>query len=89
MYDLVETPLEGSRDVFAHKGFFSLGCNIVLPNPLDHFHAFPLCSLPSQSQKYYLDEPINNFLIYDANIDLVTRTTCLVYLVGMFMIICP
>jgi len=65
--DLVETTLEGSRDVFMHEESPSPGCNNVLPNPLDHSH---VCSLPSQSPQYYLDEPINNFLMCDANVSL-------------------
>jgi len=40
---------------------------ILLPNPLNHSHVPPVCSLPSQFPGYYPDEPINNFLICDAN----------------------
>jgi len=47
VYDLFETPLEGSRHVFVHKDFPSLDFNnIVLPNPLDHSHVSPVCSQP-------------------------------------------
>ena len=80
--------MEWSLDVFVHKDFPSLGSNIVLPNRLDHSHASSPCSLPSQSPEYYLDKPINNFLIYDANINLGMRITCLACLVGMLMIMC-
>ena len=45
VHDLVETPLEGSCDVFVHKDFPSLDSNIVLPNPLNHSYASPLYSL--------------------------------------------
>jgi len=70
VYDLHKTPLEGSRDVFVCEDFASLGCNNVFPNPLGHSHVSPICSLPSHSPKYYLNAPIDNFMIYDANVDL-------------------
>ena len=70
VHDLDETPLEGSRDVFMHEESPSLGCNNVLPNPLDHSHVSPICSLPSPSTKYYIDAPISNPMIFDANVDL-------------------
>jgi len=70
VHDLDKTLLEGSPNEFIRKDLPNLNCNNVLPNPPDHSHVFPMCSLPSQSPEYYLDEPINNFLICDANIDL-------------------
>jgi len=71
VHDLVESPLEGSHDVLMHEESPSLGFDdIVLPNPFDHSDASPLYSLPSQSPGYYLDGPINNFVICDANNDL-------------------
>ena len=70
VYDLVETPLEGSRDVLMHDESPSLGCNNVLPNPLDHSYVSPICSLPSPSLEYYIDTPIDNPMIFYANVDL-------------------
>jgi len=70
VHDLVETLLEGRTAVFMHEEFTSLGCNNVLPNPLDHSHASPLCSLPSPSSKYYIYMPIDYHMICDANVDL-------------------
>jgi len=58
VYDLVETPLEGSSYVFIHEDFPSLGCNIVLPNPLDHSHVSPMYLQSSQSPEYHLDVPL-------------------------------
>ena len=58
VHDLVEMPLEGSRDVFIYEESTSLGCNNVLPNLLDHSHVSPICSLPSPPPKYYIDTPI-------------------------------
>jgi len=50
VHDLDKTPLEGSCDVFMHEESPSLGFdNIVLLNPLNHFHVSSICSLPSQS----------------------------------------
>jgi len=69
VHDLDETPLEGSHDVFMHKDFPSLGCNNVLPNPLDHTHVFPACSQPPISPEYSLDAPIDNPKICDPNVD--------------------
>jgi len=71
VHDLDETPLEGSRDVFMYEEFPSLGFdNIILPNPLDHSHISCLYLQPCPSPEHCIDMPINNFLIYDANIDL-------------------
>jgi len=59
VHDLVETPLEGSRDVLVHEWSPSLGFDsIVLPNSLDHSHVSPVCSLPSFSPEYYLLSPL-------------------------------
>jgi len=42
-HDLVDTPLEGYHDMFMHEGSPSLGCNDVIPSPLD-FHVSTMCS---------------------------------------------
>jgi len=48
VYDLDETPLEESCDVFMHEESPSLGFNnIVLPNSLNHSHVSPIYSQPS------------------------------------------
>ena len=71
MCDLVETPLEGSRDVLVHEESPIVGFhNIVLPNPLNHSHVSPTCSQPPISPEYSLDVPIDNPKICDPNIDL-------------------
>jgi len=45
VHDLIATRLEGSCDVLMQEDLPSLGYDIVLPNPLDHPHVSPLCSL--------------------------------------------
>jgi len=70
VHDLVETPLELSHDVFMHEESPSLGCNNVLPNPLDHSHVSPIGSLPSPSPKCFIETPIENLMIFGANVDL-------------------
>jgi len=89
VYDLVKTPLEELRDVFMHEDFPSLDCNIVLPNPLDHSHAFPFRSLPSPSSGYYIDTPIENRMTFYAIMISDMRITCSACLVGMLIILCP
>jgi len=71
VYDLDKTPLEGSSDAFMHEESPSL-CfnNIFLSNSLDHSHISPCCLLPSPSPEYYIDVPISNLMICDANMDL-------------------
>ena len=44
LHHLVETPLEGCRDMFVHEGSPSLGCDDVSPNPLEHSHVSLVCS---------------------------------------------
>jgi len=71
VYDLSETPLQGSCDVFMHEESPSLGFDdSVFHNPLNHSHTFPLCSMPYPSLEYYIDVPINNPMIFYANVNL-------------------
>ena len=71
VHGLAETPLEVSRDVFMNEESPSLGFdNNILPNPLDHSHVSPICSLHSPSPEYYIDMPIENPMIFYANNDL-------------------
>jgi len=71
VYDLVETHLEGSPDVFVHKDFPSLDFNnIVSSNPLDHSHVSPKCSQPSIFPEHSLDAPIDNPKICDSKVHL-------------------
>ena len=48
-HDLVNTPLEGCHDSYAHEGSPSLTYENVIPTSLDHFHVSTLTSLPSSS----------------------------------------
>jgi len=68
VHDLVQTHLEGSRDVFVHKDFPGLDFNnIVFPNSIDHSDVSLIYSLPSPSLDFYIDMPIENPMICDAN----------------------
>ena len=58
VHNLVNTPLEGSPDVFMHEESPSLDCASVLLNPLHHSYTFPLCSLPSFFFDYVLMCPL-------------------------------
>jgi len=44
--------------------------NNILPNPLEHSYVLPIPSLPSSSPEYDIVEPIDNFMICNANSDL-------------------
>ena len=71
VHNLVYTPLEGCCDMFVHPGSPSLGCNDVIPNPLEHSHDSIMCSQPSSFfPKYTYDAPIDNLEICDSNVDL-------------------
>jgi len=57
--------------VFMHEESVGFGFDIIVPpNPLDHSHVSPMGLLPSHFREYYLDTPIDNLMIYDANVDL-------------------
>jgi len=71
VHGLAETPLEVSRDVFMNEESPSLGFdNNILPNPLDHSHVSPICSLPSISPEYSLDAPFDSPKLCDSNVEL-------------------
>jgi len=85
MYDIDKTPLGWSLDVFMHEESLSLGfSDSALPNPLHHSHISPLWSLPSPFTKYYIDAPINNLKICDANMDLGHKNNMFSMLGGNF-----
>ena len=88
-HNLVDTPLEGCRDVFMHEGSPSLGSNHVIPNPLEHSHVSTFCSQPSFSADYTYDVPIDNFEICDSNVDLANENNVLMCLVGMLKLLSP
>jgi len=41
VHDLARTLLEGCCDVFVHEESPNVGCDNVLPSPLDHSHVLP------------------------------------------------
>jgi len=51
------------------KDSSSLGCENVLPNPLDQSHISTMCSQPLFSPESYFDVPIDNPIICDSNVD--------------------
>jgi len=69
-HNLVDTPLEGCRDVFMHEGSYSLACDHVLPSSFEHSHVSTFCSQPSFSSECTYDVPIDNFEICDSNVDM-------------------
>ena len=69
-HNLVNTPLEGYRDVFLHEGSPSLAYDNVIPNSLEHSHVSTFCSPPSFSPELDFDVRIDNFEICDSNVDL-------------------
>ena len=83
-HHLVDTPLEGCRDVLMHEGSPSLGSNHVSPNPLEHSHVSTFCSQPSFSPKYAYDMPIHNFEVCDSNVDMGNKDNMLNTLGGKF-----
>jgi len=52
MHNLVKTPLEVSCDVYVHEEYFSIGCNNVHSNPLDHSNVSLMCSQPFSFPEY-------------------------------------
>jgi len=69
-HNLVDTPLQGCRDVFMHEGSPILACDNVLPSPLEYFHVSTFCSQTSFSPEYTYAIPIDNFEICDSNVEL-------------------
>ena len=69
-HNLVDTPLEGCREVFVHKGSSSLACDNLIPNSLEHCHV-DLCLPPSLSSPE-LDLDVSNdiSMICDFNVDM-------------------
>jgi len=72
VHDLLgKAPFEGSCDVFIYEKSPSLGFdNIVLPNPVHRSYVSPIYLQPFPSPEYYIDAPIDNPMICDANNDL-------------------
>ena len=88
--NLVDTPLEGCRDLFVCEGSSSLFYENVLLNPLEHTHVSIVSSPPSSSSpKYAFEVPIDNYEIFESNVEMVMKNTCLMYLVGMLKILSP
>jgi len=70
-HNLVDTPLEGCREVFLHEGSPSLAYENVIPSSLEHSHVSTLCSPPSlSSSELDLDAPNDISTICDFNADI-------------------
>jgi len=90
VHKLVDTPLERCRDMFAHGGSPSLGCDNVIPNSLKHSRVSPMLSQPLFSPQHSLDVPNDISKLCDSNMDLgYEDIMCLIRLVGMFKILGP
>ena len=70
VHDLVSTSFEGCRCECVLEESPSLCFNYAFPNLLEHSHVPPMCSQPSVSPEYSLDVPVDNSMIFNANIDL-------------------
>jgi len=75
--NLVDTPLEGCRDMFVHEGSPRLGCDDVIRNFLEHSRVSPMYSQPSFSPELDFDVPIDNFEICDSNVDMGSKDNAL------------
>jgi len=68
-YNLVDSPLEGCRDMFVHGGCPSLGCDDAISNSLERSHVSPMFSQLSFSPEHSLDVPNDIYKLCDFNID--------------------
>ena len=70
-HNLVDTPLEGCREVFVHEGSPSFAYENVIPSSLEHSHVSTLCSPPSSSSpELDLDVPNDIFKLCESNVNL-------------------
>jgi len=70
VHNLVDTPLEGCRDMFVHGGSPGLGRDDVIRIPLEHSHVSLMCSQPSFFPEYSVDVPNDIFKLCDSNVDM-------------------
>jgi len=70
LHHLVDTPLEGCRDMFVHEGSPSQVCDDVSPNSLERSHVSPMCSQPSFSPNYLFDMLNDISKLCDSNMHL-------------------
>ena len=85
VHDLARTLLEGCCDVFVHEESPNVGCDNVLPSPLDHSHVLPYVPNLHRSPSLILMCP--SIIIYYVIRMLIwlMKTTCLICLVGMLL----
>jgi len=70
VYNLVDTPLEGCRDMLMHEGPLSLGCDDVMPILLENSHVSLMCAQPLFSPEYSVDVPNYISKLCDYNVDM-------------------
>jgi len=71
MHNLVDTLLEGCREVFVHERSPSLAYYNIIPNSLEHSLVSTLCSPPSlSSPELDLDVPNDISMFCDFNVDM-------------------
>jgi len=70
-HDLVNTPLEGCHNSYAHEGSPGLTCENVIPNSHEPYHVSTFSSPPSSSSpEYTYDVPNNISEINECNVDM-------------------
>ena len=62
---------------FVHKGSPSVVCDAIILNSLERSHVSPMYSQPSFSPELDFDVPIDNFEIYDSNVDMGNKDNML------------
>ena len=70
MHNLVDTPLDGCCDMFVNEGCPSLGCDDVIPIPLEHSYVSLMCSQPLFFPEYSVDAPNDISKLCDSNVDM-------------------
>jgi len=86
VYDLNETPLEGSRDVFMHKASSSLCFNYTFPCPLDHSHISLRVHYPLFPTSILLMHPLIVLRFVMLMLTQVMWITCLICLLEMLIV---
>jgi len=81
-HNLVDTPIEGCRDIFMHEGSPSLACENDLPRSLEHSHVPTFCSQPLFSLEYTYDVTNDNFELCDSIVNMSHEDNMLSMLSG-------
>jgi len=88
-HNLVDTPLEGCRDVLIHKGSPSLACDNVLPSCFGDSQVSTFCSPPLFSPSILMMCPLIILRFVILMLIWAMRITCFICLVGMLKLLSP